>query len=465
MSTRPAAIYVRISDDRVGGGLGVERQEKDCRAVAARLGWDVVTVHTDNDLTAYSKSRKYKGRPGYDALIDQLKNGTVRGVIAWHTDRLHRTPRELEDFIDIIENVDIPVETAKAGVVELRTPAGRAMARTLCAWAFYESEHKSERIRAKYVQLAEAGLPGNGGYRPFGYSKDRLSVVEEEADVLRECYALVLSGRSLRSICSALAERGILSSQGNRWTFQALRYNLLSARNAGLREHQGRIVGKAAWPAIVSEDTWRTAVAILAARSRQARRDGSVPDSGRRHLLTGFLWCGRCGGKLVPRSASNVTQRYGCLPVKEGGCAGSHTMISHTDAAIEQLLFAKLERDARLEPDAPPDPTQALLDRIAADELRLGALGDAFADDPDSNPLELRAAGARIRQRIGATRSELALAQTGLRVAEPLQVRAAWPGYDLAQKRAVIGFLIERVDVGPGTPGRFDRDRLDVTWR
>src|ERR687887_507586 len=36
-----AGIYTRISMDRVGGGLGVERQEQDCRELCARRGWEV----------------------------------------------------------------------------------------------------------------------------------------------------------------------------------------------------------------------------------------------------------------------------------------------------------------------------------------------------------------------------------------------------------------------------------------
>ncbi len=36
-----AAIYCRISKDRTGAGLGVERQEEDCGALAASLGLDV----------------------------------------------------------------------------------------------------------------------------------------------------------------------------------------------------------------------------------------------------------------------------------------------------------------------------------------------------------------------------------------------------------------------------------------
>jgi hypothetical protein len=34
-----AAIYVRISYDRTGAGLGVTRQEDDCRELCQRKGW------------------------------------------------------------------------------------------------------------------------------------------------------------------------------------------------------------------------------------------------------------------------------------------------------------------------------------------------------------------------------------------------------------------------------------------
>ena len=45
MPMTKTAIYTRISNDREGGGLGVARQEVDCRALAERLGWDVVDVY------------------------------------------------------------------------------------------------------------------------------------------------------------------------------------------------------------------------------------------------------------------------------------------------------------------------------------------------------------------------------------------------------------------------------------
>jgi DNA invertase Pin-like site-specific DNA recombinase len=56
-----AAVYVRISSDRVGAGLGVARQEEDCRGLYDRLGWQVARVYSDNDVSA---TRAAGGRSG-----------------------------------------------------------------------------------------------------------------------------------------------------------------------------------------------------------------------------------------------------------------------------------------------------------------------------------------------------------------------------------------------------------------
>ena len=58
-----AAVYCRISDDREGRELGVQRQEEDCRARATREGWAVGEVFTDNDLSASTRSRRASGPP------------------------------------------------------------------------------------------------------------------------------------------------------------------------------------------------------------------------------------------------------------------------------------------------------------------------------------------------------------------------------------------------------------------
>lgn len=254
-SPRAAAIYARISKDKTGAGLGVERQEADCRALAARLGWTVVEVFADNDLSAYSG----KVRPRYRALLEAIRAGRVDAVLAWHTDRIHRSPVELEDYIRACnDGRDVPTHTVQAGPLDLSTPSGRMIARTLGAVARYESEHRGKRVRAARLAAARAGVPHCGGPRPFGYERDGVTVRESEAAAVRSAVESVLAGASLRSVARELNTVGLHTTmKDRRWGHGAVREVLLRPRNAGLREHNGEVIGPADWPAIVPEEQWR----------------------------------------------------------------------------------------------------------------------------------------------------------------------------------------------------------------
>ena len=139
-----------------GHGLGVERQEQDCRELGARLGWTVVEVFADNDLSAYSGKR----RPRYRAMLEAMPAGRIGAVLAWHTDRLHRSPIELEEYIAACnDGRDVPTHTVQAGPLDLSSPSGRMVARQLGAVARYESEHRSERVRRAFFAECAAGSP------------------------------------------------------------------------------------------------------------------------------------------------------------------------------------------------------------------------------------------------------------------------------------------------------------------
>src|ERR1700761_9470309 len=91
------AIYARISKDSTGERLGVERQLEDCRKLAHELGWTVGDEYVDNDVSAFSG----KVRPEYRRMLDDLRARIRDAVIAHHTDRLHRSPTELEEYIEV----------------------------------------------------------------------------------------------------------------------------------------------------------------------------------------------------------------------------------------------------------------------------------------------------------------------------------------------------------------------------
>src|SRR5437660_557863 len=123
------AIYVRISDDREGRGLGVERQLSDCRRLAE--GSADVREFNDNDISASRFTQKK--RPAYSEMLKLIKDGQISTIVCWRSDRLYRRPRELEDLIDLVENQYLTIRTVTAGEVDFSTSAGRTQARIMAA--------------------------------------------------------------------------------------------------------------------------------------------------------------------------------------------------------------------------------------------------------------------------------------------------------------------------------------------
>jgi len=72
------AIYCRISDDRDGTGLGVQRQEIDCRRLAEDKELTDIEVFTDNDISAFSG----KKRPQYLEMMARIKSVEFQNLIA-----------------------------------------------------------------------------------------------------------------------------------------------------------------------------------------------------------------------------------------------------------------------------------------------------------------------------------------------------------------------------------------------
>ena len=76
----------------------------------------MATVFADNDVSAYSG----KPRPGYRDMLAALERGAATAVLTWHTDRLRRSPAELEDHVTVCERRGVLTHTAQAGLPTTR---------------------------------------------------------------------------------------------------------------------------------------------------------------------------------------------------------------------------------------------------------------------------------------------------------------------------------------------------------
>lgn len=449
---RRAAIYCRISRDVEQTGLGVARQERECRELAEREGFDLVEpVFIDNDISAYRR----KQRPGFEAVIGEMKAGNVDVLLAWHPDRITRHPRDLEDLIDLLEATGVDVATVSAGAYDLSTPAGRLGARTVGAAARYESEQKSERHKAKHRQLAAAGQLGGGGTRPYGYADDRITVVPEEAEVVREAARQILAGWSLRQVCRHLNDRGVPTVTGARWSPQVMRRLLIAPRTAGLRELQGEVVGEAAWEPLVDRQTWEGVAAVLQDPARRKNQ------TARRYLLTGLVYSTE-GTKMIARPDQRKARRYIALP--EDGRPGTAIHADELEALVVEAVLQRFDEAALpAGPAAPAGDVEA----ITAVEGDLDELA-RLRGEGEITLREWMAARAPLQERLAALRAGLRpAAATPAPLGRPGALRTSWPAMTFDQRREVLQTVLDRVVVGPAVRGRnrFDAGRVNLAYK
>ena len=458
-----AGIYARVSSDREGDNLAISRQLTDCEQMAKQRGWTVIDRYVDADVSAYGGKR----RPEYERMLEEIAAGVVESVVVYHADRLHRHPRELEDFIDLCLREGTKMATV-SGDLDLSTHEGQLMARITGAVARKESDDKSRRIQRKHQELAHAGRLSGGGTRPFGFEADRRAIRPDEAAIIRECARRVLAGDSLRSICSDLNERGVRSATGKQWSSQTLRRLLMSGRISGQREHHGEIVSKAEWEAIVSPAETQRLRAKLGDPDRRTNR------SARRYLLARLLRCGHCGSPLNARPRDDGSRRYICASGPGFGGCGKLTIVADpleqfiVEAVLHRLDSPELPQALNGSADDPEgsewqhevERTQAKLDELAA----------VWADGEITRSEWLTARGP-IEKRLDVAKKRLATLNRTSALTPHLgngsELRQRWAEMTLTRQQQIVAALLEHVVVRPGRRGfnRFDPSRLQPLWR
>jgi DNA invertase Pin-like site-specific DNA recombinase len=467
---RHAAIYCRISKDRNGESLAVERQEEDCRKLAQLLRVEVVGVYTDNDVSAFSGRR----RLGFEQLLAAIESGKIDMLLVWHTDRLHRS---LKDLVRLIEaGPNLLIKTVQGADLDLGNSTGKMLATITTSVAVQESEHHSERRKRAYVQRAEMGAFGNQGYRTFGYDRDG-TPREPEATMYRRAVADLLEGKSLNAIAREWNASGVTTTvAGMRrmlngreyvvkgvWSSTRIRRILLNPRYAGIKTHLGKQVGPGAWTPLIDGEAYRRVEAELRDPSRQ-----KVTSFERVHVGSGLYRCGVCGATVrisIPGKGRG-RRRYTC---------SAHSCVMRNaedlDAYVENTVLERLSQ-----PDAdlliakePGDGISRLQNRRAEWVAKLDQLVELLDDGTLDGP--------KARERAGEYKAEIAdidarlaaaarTSPTATLLASGEELRERWARLSPAIRSQIIDELvtvtIQRTRRGIRT---LDPDAIDIRWR
>jgi site-specific DNA recombinase len=452
-------VYLRISADKRNDASGVERQKRLCIERARLLGWTIVAFYCDNDISAHSG----KVRPDYERMLFDLSTGAAQAILTFASDRLTRRFRDLVDLTDFLDTYKIAVHTITGGEIDLTSAGGRMKARMLGTVAAYESELRSERVKAKMDELAEAGL-FSGGTRPFGYERDGVTIREVEAQAVRDWAADILDGKSLAQICRDAKEAGIKSAQGKDWHPSTVRNILVAPRTAGLRQHRGETIGEAVWEPLLDNGVWMNVKAILTDPTRKHRQKVS-------YLLTGFLFAPdgtplRGGTSTKYGKMRRIYESRGAKP------RNSKIDVAKVEEAVEVALLGRSDTTSFIKPRTKPvevdtsevEQAQAELDLIES-ERKAGRLDlPGYLALRPEYVAKLDAAKAKVAESAPLPGPAPKVYQW---LSKPGALRKAWEAgeLDFDAKREVLSYALDGIEVGPGTGRVFNPERLRFRWK
>jgi DNA invertase Pin-like site-specific DNA recombinase len=473
------AIYVRLSDDKKKTGENVADQEQAARKIAKKMGLQVVDVYSDNSRTASDPEKK--PRPEFLRLMDDAEAGRFDTVICRHVDRFFRHPIDQLKVSSVLGPRKITIVQEWTGYpVDVSTPSGVLNLGIAANVALYEINHKRERQLAYTKKQLKKGKSLAGGPRPFGFKKSKkgkLTPHPTEAALVDEATQHVLGGGSIGELVRSWNDRGIKAPRGGEWGYTSMRALLMRWSNAGIRqttikdEATGKKIVKEAgpgtWEAIVLEDDFRALLAKMQDPARTKHRG----DTGRKHLLSHLLKCGKCGQPM--RGGSTKTRAGVSYEIYQ--CAGLKTRcrLAVDYGAAEEVVVGHVVR--RL-----ASPDQALVAATAEERGAVTTLHKRLAEiedheriieeggaSPASKQRQLTALNdesEEVAHRLASLTQRMALASllTGLTseykegrydsinagLKRRAEVRERFDALDLDRKRSVIRALL-RVEVAP----------------
>ena len=461
-----AALYIRVSTlEQAQEGYSVGEQKERLIAYCKAKDWLIADIYVDGGYTGSNLKR-----PGIQKLMAETDKFEM--VLVYKLDRLSRSQR---DTLYLIEEVFRPNDVDFISMQEsfdTSTPFGKAMIGLLAVFAQLEREQIKERTWMGRVARAKTGLYHGGGHIPIGYeySDGKLVINPYEAEQVKKIYEWYLSGSSLKAITDRLQDEGYTNKYSSYNSWSSVR-NILGNETYTGRLHFGDIVVENAHEAIISDEQYKAAQVL-----RGKKQELYGPAFQSKHMLTGLMFCGKCGGRYYLRNSGKYSY-YACYSrtkqmknmIKDPNCMNKIWKAPELDALVDSKIRELLqspkmaaELAASRPKKTPAVSSNANIEKRIRDiDKQISKLMELY--QMDDIPAELL--GGKINKLYG---ERTALQETLLPDEEPsaipfdlvkeLLADAAqiWDYADELQKRRILQSLISKIVI--------TEDDVEIEW-
>ena len=365
-------FYARVSSEKDEQLNSLDNQISYYRDfIKKNANWEFVDGYIDEGLSGIST----KKRENFNNMISDAKAGLFDLVITKEITRFARNTLDSIKYTRDLISYGVGVFFQNDNINTLDEDSELRL--TLMSGIAQDELRKlSSRIRFGHQEAIKKNVV-LGNSRIFGYRKDnkRLVIDEKEAEMVRELFTLYATDKySMKQIEDIFWDKGYRNNNGKKICHSTMSNTISNPKYKGyyvgnkvkivdmftkkqeflppeqwvmFKDETGEIV-----PAIVSEELWEQANAVLKRRSRDVKNRQN--QCNHPNLLTGKMYCTHCG-KLYYRKDSkdrkgNVLSRWICSGKINNG-ADSCPSFTIYEEEIKELLyevFKDTAEDAKL---------------------------------------------------------------------------------------------------------------------
>lgn len=336
---KKAVIYARYSSDRQTE-QSIEGQLRVCHEFAEKNELTIIEEYIDRAMTGTNDKR-----PAFQKMIADSIHHKFDYVLVYKLDRFARNRFDSAVYKAKLKQNGIRVLSAMEGITD--TPEGIIMEGVIEAMNEYYSVELSQKIKRGMRENVIKGK-ATGGNVALGYkisADKRLELDETAAIIVRKIFEDYAAGSTYAEIIRELNSQGIKTSRGNDFNKSSLNRILTNERYIGIYTIDG-VAEQSDCPRIVSDELFYK-VQEKIQKSQQKRRKRSKYS----YLLSGLLYCEKCGCKMTTTSGTSKTGKkyhyYYCPNKCTGRVSAEYLEQSVLDMLREYLTSENLEMIAR----------------------------------------------------------------------------------------------------------------------
>lgn len=221
--------YVRVSAEKDTAIASLENQATTyVEQIKANPEWEFAGIYEDRGISGTKEMR-----PQFQRMLKDCRDGKIDLILTKSFTRFARNTVVLLETLRELKGLGIEVVFEKDNIRSLNE-SGELLITLLAAFAQAESQSSSENQKWRIRKSFEEGRLANGG-RMLGYrlENDTLTVIPDEAEVVRQIFTDYLSGMGIRAIAKKLNFQHIRTIRQKEWQPCSVRALLSNEKYTG----------------------------------------------------------------------------------------------------------------------------------------------------------------------------------------------------------------------------------------